>query len=141
MPNRLFTAHNPSTVWQVPDTFRSVYSHAAEITTPVRVLFVSGQFGVALDGKLPAEFAPQCEQAMDNVEALLAAAGMTVINIVKLTYYATRAADFSALVQIRQRRWAFDPAPSVTAIAVSALARPEYLIEIEAIAMATPEQG
>jgi enamine deaminase RidA (YjgF/YER057c/UK114 family) len=39
------------------------------------------------------------------------------------------------LVQIRQRRWALDPAPSVTAIAVVALARPEYLIEIEAMAM------
>jgi enamine deaminase RidA (YjgF/YER057c/UK114 family) len=141
MPNSLFTAYNPSTVWHVPDAFRAVYSHAAEITTPGHVLFISGQFGVAPDGKLPAEFAPQCEQAMDNVEALLATAGMTAANIVKLTYYATRAADFPALVQVRQRRWAFDPAPSVTALAVSALARQEYLIEIEAIAIAALEQG
>jgi enamine deaminase RidA (YjgF/YER057c/UK114 family) len=44
-------------------------------------------------------------------------------------------------VQVRQGRWAFDPAPSVTALAVSALARPEYLIEIEAIAIAALEQG
>lgn len=78
---------------------------------------------------------------MDNVEALLAAAGMNTANVVKLIYYATRAADFPALVQIRQRRWAFNPAPSVTAIAVSAPARPEYLIEIEAIAVAAPGQG
>jgi 2-iminobutanoate/2-iminopropanoate deaminase len=141
MPNRLFTAHNPPTVWQVPDTFRAIYSHATEIVTPGRVLFISGQFGVAPDGKLPAEFAAQCEQAMDNVEALLAAAGMAAANIIRLTYYVTRAADFPALVQVRQRRWAFDPAPSVTALAVSALARPEYLIEIEAIAIAALEQG
>ena len=67
--------------------------------------------------------------AMDNVELLLAATGMTTANIVKLNYYATQATDFPTLVQIRQRRWAFDPAPSVTAIAVSSLARPEYLIE------------
>jgi 2-iminobutanoate/2-iminopropanoate deaminase len=116
-------------------------SHAAEIVTPARVLFISGQFGVAPDGKLRAEFAAQCEQAMDNVEALLAAAGMAAANIIRLTYYVTRAADFPALVQVRQRRWAFDPAPSVTALAVSALARPEYLIEIEAIAIAALEQG
>ena len=141
MPNRLFTAHNPSTVWQVPDTFRAIYSHATEIVTPARVLFISGQFGVAPDGKLRAEFAAQCEQAMDNVEALLAAAGMAAANIIRLTYYVTRAADFPALVQVRQRRWAFDPAPSVTALAVSALARPEYLIAIEAIAIAALEQG
>jgi enamine deaminase RidA (YjgF/YER057c/UK114 family) len=141
MPNSLFTAHNPSTVWQVPDAFRSVYSHAAEMATPGRVLFISGQFGVATDGTLPTDFALQCEQAMDNVEALLATASMTAANMVKLTYYATRAQDFPALVQIRQRRWAFDPAPSVTAVAVLALARPEYLIEIEAIAVAAREQG
>jgi len=46
---------------------------------------------------------------MDNVEALLAAAGMTTANIVELNYYATQATDFPTLVQIRQRRWAFDP--------------------------------
>ena len=61
---------------------------------------------------------------MDNVEPLMAAAGTTTANIVKLNYYATQATDFPTLVQIRQRRWAFDPAPSVTAIPVSALARP-----------------
>ena len=72
---------------------------------------------------------------------LLAAAGMTTANIVKLNYYATQATDFATLVQTRQRRWAFDPAPSVTAIAVSALARPEYLVEIEAVAIAAMEQS
>ena len=76
---------------------------------------------------------------MDNVEALLAAAGMTTANIVKLTHYATQATDFPILVQIQQRRWAFDPA--VTAIAISALARPEYLIEIEAVAIVAMEQS
>ena len=83
----------------------------------------------------------QCERAMDNVEPLMAAAGTTTANIVKLNYYATQATDFPALVQIRQRRWAFDPAPSVTAIAVLALARPEYLIEIEAVAIAAIDPG
>ena len=122
MPTSNFIAHNPAALWQVPDAFRSVYSHAAEVAAPSRVLFISGQFGVAPDGRLPTDFAAQCGLAMDNVEAPLAAAGMTAANIVKLNYYATQATDFSMLVQIRQRRWAFDPAPSVTAIAVSALA-------------------
>jgi enamine deaminase RidA (YjgF/YER057c/UK114 family) len=105
------------------------------------MLFNSCQFGVAPDGGLPADFAAQCERAMDNVEALLTAARMTSANIVKLNYYATQATDFATLVQTRQRRWAFDPAPSVTAIAVSALARPEYLVEIEAVAIAAMEQS
>jgi enamine deaminase RidA (YjgF/YER057c/UK114 family) len=141
MPTSDFIAHNPAALWQVPDAFRSVYSHAAEVAAPSRVLFISGQFGVAPDGRLPTDFAAQCGLAMDNVEALLAAAGMTTANIVKLNYYATQATDFPMLMQIRQRRWAFDPAPSVTAIAVSALARPEYLIEIEAVAIAAIDQS
>jgi enamine deaminase RidA (YjgF/YER057c/UK114 family) len=141
MPTSSFFAHNPAALWQVPDAFRSVYSHATEAVAPSRMLFISGQFGVAPDGRLPPDFAAQCERAMDNVEALLAAAGMTTANIVKLNYYATQATDFPILVQTRQRRWAFDPAPAVTAIAVSALARPEYLIEIEAVAIVAMEQS
>jgi 2-iminobutanoate/2-iminopropanoate deaminase len=78
---------------------------------------------------------------MDNVEAVLDVADMTAANLVKLTYYATRTIDFPTLVQIRQRRRALEPALSVTAIAVSALTRPEYLIEIEAVAIAAGEQS
>jgi len=52
-----------------------------------------------------------------------------------------RAIDFPVLVQLRQRRWAFHPAPSMTAIAVEALAGAEYLIEIEAVAMASAQQA
>ena len=141
MEDDLVIAHNPDSVWLVPDTFRSIYSHAAEVGKPGRILFISGQFGVAADGHVREDFAAQCEQAMDNVESLLTAAGMSTANLVKLTYYATRATDFPGLVQIRQRRWALDLAPSVTVIAVVALARPEYLIEIEAVAVAPAKQG
>jgi 2-iminobutanoate/2-iminopropanoate deaminase len=135
MTNDHIVAHNPSSVWQVPDNFKPVYSHAIEVKEVRRLLLVSGQFGVAPDGALAAEFELQCEQAMDNVEALLSASGMTTENIAKLTYYVTRASDFPTLVDIRRRRWAWEPAPSVTAIVVSGLARPEYLIEIEAVAV------
>ena len=136
MADSLLIAHNPdrSGALRIPS--------AQSIPTPRRsknraeILFISGQFGIAPDGHLGADFAAQCEQAMDNVESLLAAADMNIANLVKLTYYATRATDFAELVQIRQRRWALVPAPSVTAIAVVALARPEYLIEIEAVAVA-----
>jgi 2-iminobutanoate/2-iminopropanoate deaminase len=136
MNQSFLVAHNPASVWQVPDGFKSIYSHSVEVKTPARLLVISGQFGVAPDGGLAAEFAPQCEQAIDNVEALLRDAGMTIANLAKLTYYVTRASDFPALLEIRRRRWALNPAPSVTAIVVSALARPEYLIEIEALSVA-----
>ena len=68
MADNLFIAHNPDSVWQVPDTFRAIYSHAVEVGKPGRVLVISGQFGVTPDGHLGKDFAAQCEQAMDNVE-------------------------------------------------------------------------
>src|SRR5262249_38906147 len=122
MAKQLFVAHNPASVRQNPESFRSIHSHASEARSTGKFFFISGQFGIAPDGQLAKEFAAQCERAMDNVESLLATANMSTANLVKLTYYATQAADFPALMQIRQRRWALEPAPSVTAIAVAALA-------------------
>ena len=128
--------HNPTSVWTVPEAFRAIYSHATEVQGPARLLFISGQFGVAGDGSLASDFAAQAEQAMNNVEALLASGGMSMKSIVKLTYYLTRATDAPALAHIRRDRWSSPEPPAVTAIVVAALARPEYLIEIEAIAAA-----
>jgi 2-iminobutanoate/2-iminopropanoate deaminase len=127
-------AHNPPTVWKVPEAFRTIYSHGTEVAAGSRMLFLSGQFGIAPDGRLPAEFPEQATLAMANIESLLVAAGMTNSNMVKLNYYLTRASDAPTLAAIRRERWAATEPPAVTAIVVSALARPEYLIEIEAVA-------
>jgi enamine deaminase RidA (YjgF/YER057c/UK114 family) len=128
--------HNPPSVWQVPDPFRGIYSHAVELPAGARTLLVSGQIGVAPDGELKRGFAHQCEQAMDNVEALLAAAGMTRGNIAKLTFLLTRAEDLATLGEIRRRRWSTPSPPAITTYVVAALANPDYLIEIEALAAA-----
>src|SRR5262245_42951840 len=95
-------AHHPPTVSTVPEPFRTIYSHGTEVASGSRMLFVSGQFGVAPDGSLPAEFAEQAGLAMANIESLLAAAGMTKANLVKLHYYLTRASDAPALAAIRR---------------------------------------
>lgn len=131
-----FTAVNPSTVWQVPETFRSVYTHATEVSFASRMLFVSGQFGVRPDGRLPETFVEQAEQAMRNVEAILAESGMSFSNVAKLNFLLTRNADAPELVKIRSRKWGANQPPAVTVVTISALAKPEYLIEIEATALA-----
>ena len=130
------TAHNPSSVWTVPQGFRTIYSHATELPAGMRTLFISGQFGVAGDGSLPPAFADQAETAMNNVEALLRSAGMTKAHLVKLNYYLTRPADAPALADIRRSRWSSAEPPACTAIVGSSHARADYLIEIEAIAAA-----
>jgi 2-iminobutanoate/2-iminopropanoate deaminase len=131
------TSHySPIAVWNVPDQFKNIYSHAVEIPAGKRLLFVSGQIGIAPDGTIKSGFLEQCEQAMDNVEALLSAAEMSKVNIVKITYFLTRVEDQPDLGEVRRQRWASAEPPSVTTVVVAALARPEYLIEIEVIAAA-----
>jgi enamine deaminase RidA (YjgF/YER057c/UK114 family) len=121
---------NPPRVWTVPEAFKTIYSHAVQVSDASMTLYISGQFGIGPDGSLPAEFAEQANLAMDNVEALLAASGTTTGNVVKLTYFLTRPSDAPDLGSIRRERWSSNEPPAVTAIVVSALARPEYLIDI-----------
>lgn len=125
---------NPSTVWQVPEGFQKVYTHATRVTHSAEMLFISGQFGVRPDGSLADDFSGQAEQALLNVEALLEASGMDVSNLVKLNYYLIRAGDAPDLVRLRASKWGDGQPPAVTVLTVTALAKPEYLIEIEATA-------
>ena len=126
------TVRNPSTV--APPLAR--YAHAVEIPPGARALFISGQVGIAPDGTVPTGFAEQAELAMDNVEALLAKAGMGLNNLAKLNFYLIRREDAALLTEIRQRRWASAQPAAVTALFVSGLVKPELLIEIEAVAAA-----
>jgi len=67
---------------------------------------------------------------------LLSTATTTKADIVKITYFLTRPEDQPTLGDIRRRRWAGGEPPAVTTVVVSALAPPEYLIEIEVAAAA-----
>ena len=100
------------------------------------LLLISGQFGVAPDLVVSPEFADQLEQAMANIEALLRSASMDTTNMVKVTYYLTRTGDLPVLGQIRRQRWASSEPPAVTVLVVSALARPDCLVEVEVVAVA-----
>lgn len=121
--------HNPPTVWPVPEAFRAIYAHAVEAPAAARQLHVSGQLGVTPDGTMRPGFAGQLDAAMDNVEALLAAAGMTRADVV-------RAEDLPPLGEARRRRWASGRPPAVTTLVVAALARPDALVEVEVTAAA-----
>lgn len=124
----------PETIRKVPPPFQRIYTHAVEISAPQQLVFMSGQIGVAPDGETPPGFDAQCHQAMANVEALLAEAGMTRANMLRVTYYLTDAQDLTALGQIRNTRWGSEQPPAVTTLVVAALAAPELLVEIEVVA-------
>ncbi len=133
--------HNPSTVSAVPPAFSAIYSHAVEIPPDTRLLLISGQIGVAPDGTVLSGFRAQCAQAMANVEALLAAAALRPVDMVKVIYYLTSAADLPVLTAMRQEHWASSNPPAVTTLVIAALARPELLIEIDVTAAARVSAG
>ncbi|NQU11009.1 RidA family protein [bacterium] len=125
------TLHNPDTVHSPVGS----YSHALEVPPGARWLFISGQVGLTRDGQAPEDFAGQCELVWSNLGRVLAAAAMTKDNLVKLTVYLVREEDLPAFREVRDR-FLHGHRPATTLVFVRALARPPWLIEIEAVAAA-----
>ena len=112
----------------------AAYSQAVEVAGATRMLLLSGQLGVQPDGSAPATMADQATLAWSNVRAQLAAAGMGMENLVKVTMIIP---DRSEIAASRPARAAAlgDLRPASTVI-VAGLADPAWKIEIEAIACA-----
>lgn len=101
------------------------------------LLFLSGQAAIAEDGSIVGigDFDAQLEQVFANISRVLEAAGSSMENIAKVTIYLTDMAEFPKILAARQKHFAA-PYPADTTVAVSALALPELLIEIDVIAAA-----
>jgi 2-iminobutanoate/2-iminopropanoate deaminase len=110
------------------------YPQAVEVTGPTRWLYLSGQIPVAPDGSLAAGFTAQCEQVWDNIETQLAAAGMTLDNLVKLTTFLSDRRYALENREVRVRRLA-GRQPALTVI-VTGIFDDAWLVEIEAVAAA-----
>jgi 2-iminobutanoate/2-iminopropanoate deaminase len=104
------------------------YRHGIETPPNARWLHIAGQIGVA-----PEDFDGQADQCWRNIKAILAAAGMGVENLVKVTHFLTRAEDIAAYGRVRSRHLG-EVRPASTLLVISALARPGLLVEVEAIA-------
>lgn len=124
--------HNPVPILPA---YESVFAHGVEVPPGARTLYVSGQVGVDGGGRtVEGGFDAQCVQAIANVEAVLASAGMALANTVKVTIYLTRREDIAPLRAVRAERLAV--APAVTMVLVAGLHDPRWLVEIEAVAAA-----
>ncbi|HZR80037.1 MAG TPA: RidA family protein [Candidatus Binatia bacterium] len=113
----------------------SGYSYA--VKKPGTPVFIAGQVALDASGKLvgPGDPAAQAEQVMKNLKTVVEACGGTMADLVKTNVYVTDASYRSAVVEAR-KRWFTDGAPPAsTYVVITALAVPELLIEIEAVAM------
>ena len=121
--------HNPSTI-AAP---LGAYSNGISAPGAGRWLYIAGQIGVRPDGSIATGFVDQAETAWSNLVAILADAGMTAQHLVKVTHYLVRADDLKDYNPIRSRH--LDGArPASTLIIAQALARPDWLFEVEAVA-------
>lgn len=96
-------------------------------------LHVAGQIGTSPDEVMPQDFVAQADLCWANVCHVLAEAGMDVSDLVKVTTYVVGTDSVPLLGPVRLK-YLGDARPAATLIVVDALARPEWKIEIEAIA-------
>jgi|YNPBryunderm2012_1023409.scaffolds.fasta_scaffold42239_1 enamine deaminase RidA (YjgF/YER057c/UK114 family) len=112
------------------------YSHSAIVEGAERWAHFSGQVGTRPDGTVAETGEEQCAVAVANLRALLADAGMTPANIVKLTVFLTDPALIPAYRAARAAAFGEGFAPASTLLIVAGLASPNDKVEIEAIACA-----
>lgn len=111
------------------------YSHVVWGTG--RFVAVSGQCAFDASGAVVGvgDPAAQAHQVFDNLRRCLASAGADFEDVVKLTYFVTDVAHLPAVRAARDAAFGAAPLPASSAVQVSALVRPELLIEIEAFAL------
>jgi enamine deaminase RidA (YjgF/YER057c/UK114 family) len=130
MPSTRVKIHNPKSM-----ATPTGYSHVAEVRGG-KLVFIAGQVAMDVSGMIVGkhDYRMQAEQVFKNLGAALVSSGATFANVVKLTYYIR---DISRLPEIREVRDRFvntQRPPTSTAVQVSRLFRPEFLLEVDAVA-------
>lgn len=132
MPNQVRFS-NPKTLAPPPG-----YSYVVEATGPCRTVYLAGQLGLDLDNKLvgaPGDFRAQCAKAFENLGLALKAAGAGFTDVVKINNYLVDMSHIGIFREVRDSFLNTEAPPASTTVAISQLARPGALFEIEAIAV------
>ena len=117
-----------------------MYSHGV-VAPGGEIVVVAGQVGVDHRGRLqgPGDVGVQTKQALENIRAVLEAAGARMTQIVRLQTFLTHAADIDGFMQARRevfpRYFPDGVYPPNTLLVVSRLVQPELLVEVEAMAV------
>jgi enamine deaminase RidA (YjgF/YER057c/UK114 family) len=122
------------------ETIRSPSSHAFDSPYSPAIRYgdlvaISGQVAVDPHGNLvgPGDIEAQARQVFRNIEALLTEAGLTFRNVFFLRYYLVNMDDWPIVGRVREE-FIQPPYPAAANLGVTRLVRPEWLLEIEALA-------
>ena len=103
------------------------------------MVYISGQVALDVSGNIigQGDYRAQIQQVFRNLKAALESAGASFQNVVKLNYYivdTVEASEFFAYREVRDQYVDTATPPAATVIVIRRLFRPEFLIEIEAVA-------
>jgi 2-iminobutanoate/2-iminopropanoate deaminase len=113
----------------------AAYSHGIEVSSRSRLVFCSGQLGIAADGTIPEACEAQTVLCFSNIAAILQSAGLGLSNIVRINAFVTGREHLAPYMAVRNRLFAA-PYPASTLMIVAGLARTEFVVEVEAVAAA-----
>jgi len=120
---------------------QGLYSHAARVEAGT-LYFVAGQLAVGPDGGVvgAGDFDAQFRQVFDNLGGVLHGLGVGFADVAKFTTYLTRAEDIERFMRLRAelfpRLFAAPVYPPNTLLIIDRLVKPEFLLEVEAVARA-----
>jgi enamine deaminase RidA (YjgF/YER057c/UK114 family) len=118
------------------------YSQAVVVTGPVKTVYVGGQNAVDASGKIvgKGDIKAQSEQVLKNVGTALAAGGAKLEHVVKWNVYIVQGQSPVPGFEAFRRAWGERPnPPTITVLFIAGLANPEFLVEIDAIAVVPQE--
>ena len=114
------------------------YAHGVEVGPDARLVFCSGQLGVGRDGVVPEAVEDQARLCFRAIAAILADAGMSLADLVRLNAYVSAAEYLGAYMKVRDE-FVSTPPPASTLMVVQGFARREFKVEIEAVAARSAE--
>ncbi len=109
------------------------YAHGVEVDAEARIVFCSGQLGIDRDGVIPDDAEGQARLCFRAIVAILGEAGMTIDDVVRLNAYVASAEYLGSYMKVRDE-FVSNPPPASTLMIVQGFARPEFKVEIEAVA-------
>ena len=122
----------------IPETMpKSVgYSQVAAVTSGT-IVFVAGQVALNKAGEIVGkeDFHGQVQQVFENLKAAVEAAGGNFGDVIKLNSYFLDLAHLPEFREVRDKYINVKNPPASTAVQVPKLFRPEFLVEIEAVAV------
>ena len=111
----------------------AAYAHAVVSEATTTMLHTAGVVPIAPDGSVPEGLADQAQVVWHNIEAILAAAGFAISDIVSMTTYVVAGANLALVMSARDEVLNGHRAAS-TLVYVPALARPQWLMEVAVVA-------